>query len=129
MNEPKQRAKPRTRARQEKQNEHATNIESGKPVVPSDGDGSKRKDKRSKGGRATRDKPDGISRAQGTSNDVGYEVGRCINVAFAFRGGAYAGEARVVRVDPGGLHIAFLWNCGEKRIQIIHDEVMNQQEH
>lgn len=129
MNEPKQRAKPRTRARQAKQNEHATDIESSQPVVSSNADGSKRRAKRSKSGRTARDKPDSVSGTQGASDKNGIGVGSHINVAFAFRGGNYEGEARVVRIDPGGLHIAFPWNGGEKRIQIIHDEVMIQQEH
>ena len=129
MNEPKQRAKPRTRTRQAKQNEHATNIESGQLVVSSDANGSKRRANRSKGSGTARDKLDSVSGTQGTSDKNGIGVGSHINVAFAWRNGNYEGEARVVRVDPGGLHIAFLWNCGEKRIQIIHDEVMNQQEH
>lgn len=120
MNEPKQRAKPRTRARQ---NEHATNIESGKPVVSSDANGSKRRAERSKGSGTARDKPDSVSGTQGTSDKNGIGVGSHINVAFALRGGTYEGEARVVRVDPGGLCIAFPWSGGEKHIQIVRDEV------
>lgn len=97
----------------------------GQLLVSGDADGSKRRNKRSKSGGAAGDKPDGLSRSQGSSDQDGIGVGSCINVAFAFSGGDYAGQARVVRVDPGGLCIAFPWSGSEKLIQISRSEVVN----
>lgn len=103
--------------------EHSTYPTCSQPLVSGDVDGSKRRNKRSKGSGTTRAKPDSISRVQRTSDQGGYVVSSHINVSFAFRGGNYAGEARIVRVDPGGFCIAFPWGGGVKQIQISKEEV------
>lgn len=123
-NESKHRVKSSTGTGQNKQDEHAKCPTCGQLLVSSDDDGGKRRDKRSKSGGTARPKPDGVSRSQGTSDQDSIGVGTFINVAFAFSGGDYAGQARVVRVDPGGLCIAFPWSGSSKFIQITRSEVV-----